>query len=166
MEIKMEHVFDVDIDIFEEIWNDHDIQKRVIKEVPTIKEREIVEEKWDGDKLTRKVSYVGNIPIPKFAQKVIKPHMLVWTEETIGNKRKHRYDFKMIPKYFASRVRCEGYVQLVPIGNKTKRETRSIVELKLDPITRRLAERYISSQLRRTMDAEYKALSKIIKERK
>ncbi|MCX5868012.1 MAG: hypothetical protein NT009_11180 [Proteobacteria bacterium] len=66
------HIFQqfsgIDPDQLNEIWSDPEVIVRIVKSLPNIQEREILEESQDDKFLRRKVRYLAKGPIPTFAQ--------------------------------------------------------------------------------------------------
>lgn len=166
MDIKIEHIFDADIELFEKIWNDQKIiQEEIFPKLPNMKSREVKEERKDKGILHRTVKYTGDsklLDLIPGARKVVKEHMLCWHEETKYYPDKHYYEFKVIPDFFKDRAKFEGECNLVSQGNKTKRTIKGKLEIKAPFVTRKIIEKVISKLLSDVTNAEFKALSEVI----
>jgi len=44
----MEHIFDVPVDKFDELWNNKEVIDNVVAKLPNVKKREVIEEKNKG----------------------------------------------------------------------------------------------------------------------
>ena len=166
MKISYVHHFPgIEPDEFNEIWSNQEVINRVAKALPNIQDRETLEETHDDRQMRRKVRFLGKGPIPKIAQKVIKPHMLSWIEDTVYDKKERVYQVKCTPHFFANRVENEATIKLLPDGQGgTRRVSEGVLELKIPRLAKKLAEKIISGHLNENAETEYQLLKKEVAE--
>ena len=150
----------IDPGVLNEIWSDPEVIARIVKALPNIQERELLEEKQDEKFLRRKVRYLAKVPIPTFAQKVLRPDMLSWVEETVYDKKNQVYQVKCIPHFFADRVENELTIRLLPDGKGgTLRVMEGVFNLRIPFLVRGMAESLINRYLQDNMEREYQVLT-------
>lgn len=166
MKIRVEHVFNVPVDKFDELWNDPEVVKSIVQKLPNVKKREIIEQERRGEHIYRKVLYEGEAEIPDVVKGVIKPDMLKWHEITKYYPDKKEYDFEMIPIYLKDKVKFEGKIRLIPEGpNKTRRIIEGELTLKFNVLVRKVIEGYMKKYMEDNLNEESKALAYEIEKR-
>ncbi|MDD5223639.1 MAG: hypothetical protein PHE84_06595 [bacterium] len=149
----------IEPDKLNEIWSDPEVIVRIVKALPNIQEREILEEKQDEKFLRRKVRYLAKGPIPAFAEKVLRPDMLSWVEETVFDKKNMVYQVKCVPHFFADRVENELTIRLLPDGKGgTLRVIEGVLNLKVPFVVRGMAEHLVNRYLQDNTEKEYQVL--------
>ncbi|MCS7214452.1 MAG: DUF2505 domain-containing protein [Candidatus Calescibacterium sp.] len=159
MKIRMEHVFNIPIDKFDDLWNDPEVIKAVVAKLPNVKKREIIEQEKRGDHVYRKVLYEGEAEIPDVVKGAVKPDMLKWHEITKYYPDRKEYEFEMIPVFMGDKVRFQGKIKLIPEGNKTRRIIEGELTLKFNLLVRKVIESYIKKYMEDNLDHESKALA-------
>ncbi len=159
MKVKMEHIFDVPVDKFDELWNDPDVIRRVVARLPNVKKREVVEQEKRGDHIYRKVLYEGDAEIPDVVKKAVKPDMLKWHEITKYYPERKEYEFEMIPIHFGERINFKGKIKLLEDGKRTKRIIEGELKISFNPLANKIIERYMKKYLEDNMREEARALS-------
>lgn len=160
MKIKVEHIFNVPVDKFDELWNDPEVIRTVVEKLPNVKKREVIEQQNKGDHIYRKVLYEGEAEIPDAVKKAIKPDMLKWHEITKYYPDKKEYEFEMIPVFMGDKIRFKGRIKLIPEGeNKTRRIIEGELTLNFNVLVRKVVESYMKRYLEDNLNQEYKVLS-------
>lgn len=149
----------IDPDKLNDIWSDPNVIVRIVKALPNIQERELLEENQDEKFLRRKVRYLAKGPIPTFAQKVLRPDMLSWVEETVYDKKNRVYQVKCVPHFFADRVENELTIRLLPDGKGgSLRIIEGVLNLKVPFLVRGMAENLVNRYLKDNTEKEYQVL--------
>ena len=159
----MEHIFDVPVDKFDELWNDPEVIENVVKRLPNVKARKVEEQENKGSYIYRKVLYEGEAEIPSAVKKIISPDMLKWHEITKYYPDKKEYEFEMIPVFMGDKIRFKGRIKLLPDGSRTKRVIEGELTVKMNPLTRKVVEKYMKDYMEKNMEVEAKVLSEEMK---
>jgi hypothetical protein len=159
MKVKMEHIFDVPVDKFDELWNDKEVIDNVVAKLPNVKKREVIEEENKGGVVYRKVLYEGEAEIPDIVKGAVKPDMLKWYEITTYYPDKKEYEFEMVPVFFKDKIHFKGKIKLVPEGNKTKRIIEGELKVSFNPLANKIIEKFMKDYLEKNMAVEAKVLS-------
>ncbi len=159
MKIKMEHIFNIPIDKFDELWNDPEVIKSVVQKLPNVKERKLLEQEKRGDHIYRKVLYEGEAEIPDVVKGAVKPDMLKWYEITKYYPDRKEYEFEMIPVFMSDKVRFQGKIKLIPEGNKTRRIIEGELTLNFNILVRKVVESYMKKYMEDNLNQESKALA-------
>jgi len=165
MKISAEHFFPgINPDEFARLWDDPEVFERVLRGIPGYKEREILEQTHDDDYMRRKIKYTIDRQIPRFARRLIKPHMLSWTEETVYNKKERVYRARFIPQYFSDQVGAGATIKLQEEGRGgTRRISEGTIQVKI-PGLGRLAERFVVKTAEEIAEIEYRLTRKEVEE--
>jgi hypothetical protein len=159
MKVKMEHIFDVPVDKFDELWNNKEVIDNVVAKLPNVKKRELIEEENKGGVVYRKVLYEGEAEIPEIVKKSVKPDMLKWYEITTYYPDKKEYEFEMEPVFFKGKIHFKGKIKLIPEGNKTKRIIEGELKVSFNPLANKIIEKFMKDYLEKNMAVEAKVLS-------
>lgn len=160
MKVKMEHIFDVPVDKFDILWSDIEVIDNVVRKLPNVKKREVVEQRNEGGYIYRKVLYEGEAEIPDVVKKAVKPDMLKWYEITKYYPDKKEYEFEMVPVFFEGKIHFKGRIKLLPEGkNKTRRIIEGELKISLNPLVNKIIEKYMKDYLEKNMAVEAKVLS-------
>lgn len=165
MKVKFEHVFNIPIDKFDELWNDPEVIKSVVGKLPNVKERKLIEQENRGNYIYRKVLYEGDAEIPDVVKGAVKPDMLKWYEITKYYPDKREYDFEMIPVFMGDKVRFEGKIKLIPEGNRTRRIIEGELKLNFNVLVRKVVESYMKRYMEDNMNHEAKVLAEEMEKR-
>jgi len=163
MKVRMEHIFDVPVDKFDELWNDQEVIDNVVKRLPNVKSRKVEVQENKGEYIYRKVLYEGDAEIPSAVKKIVTPDMLKWYEVTKYYPDKKEYEFEMIPVFLGDKISFKGKIKLLPEGNKTKRIIEGELKVSINPLANKIVEKYMKDYMEKNMAVEAKVLSEEMK---
>ena len=156
-----EHHFPgIEPDEFNTLWNDLTVFQRITDAFGALKERTIIEQSEDDNSMRRKVKYAVKGEIPKWAQAMLKPHMLSWDEDTVYDKKQRVYRTKFIPHYFTDKIENNITVTLLSDGKGgTRRISEGSLKIKVTGLGR-IAEKFMEGLINKTADKEYELMKK------
>lgn len=156
-----EHHFPgIEPDEFNELWNNLEVFQRITDSFGALKERTVIEQSEDENHMHRKVKYAVKGEIPKWAQSLLKPHMLSWDEETEYDKKTRVYKTKFIPHYFSEKIENDVMIRLLPDGKGgTRRISEGSLKIKITGLGR-IAEKFMEGLITKTADKEYELMKK------
>ena len=161
MKFELLHEFDVDVETFEEITSDPDMEKEYLK-LPNLATREMVKEVEKHGKLHREVRYIANGFIPLAIRHVIKPKMLTWMEISTFDKKKHHTDWHVEPFYLKNVIDCRGtYTCKSNRNGGCLREIHGHIKISI-PFVGAIAENYIITEMKKNFEVEYEITSSFI----
>lgn len=161
MKFELVHYFDVDVEMFEEITSDPDMEKELLK-LPNLATRELIKEVDKNGRLHREVRYIANGFIPLAIRHVIKPKMLTWMEISTFDKKKHLTEWHIEPFYFKDVIDCRGNYACHPDGkNGCRREIHGQLNISI-PVIGNIAENYIITELKKNFEKEYELTTSFI----
>ncbi|MEW5947258.1 MAG: DUF2505 family protein [bacterium] len=164
MKFKLTHHFDVNTEKFEKLTTDTNLQD-YIDTLPNLKEREDLEVIEDERYVRRKVRNFAIGVIPKEIRHVLKPRMLSWIEESVYDKLKHEFEWKITPYYFRDVFKCSGtYKYIDESDSRMRREIEGDLTISV-PVIGPIAERYIIRELRKNFEAEYRFTANYIRKK-
>lgn len=159
------HEFDIPLDALELAVVSPDLAAGLVSQLAAGQDRPTgitqTEHHLEGTRLNRVLSFQANVRLPAFARGVVTREMCAWDERTTYDLRRHEADWVIEPRVkpeWRRFFRAAGTYALLPLGED---RTRRVVEgeLALDvPVVRQVAERMIMAEVRKTFDAEAKAL--------
>lgn len=154
MHFEIVHEFDIPLDAVELAVLSPNLIERLKPHLTNMDEVKQTSHAMTGGTFERVWRYHANVRIPTFARNHMTRAMLGWDEHSIYDLKKHsaRWTILVNPswtKYFQS----EGTYELVPSGTGTKRIIKGELALNV-PVLRRVAERRILAEVKKTFDAE------------
>ncbi len=115
----------------------------------------------DGDVHTRVLSFQANVKLPAFARGVVTREMCAWDEKTTFNLRTHRGEWVVDPNVkpeWKRFFRASGTYALEALeGGRTRRTVEGDLELAV-PVVKKVAERMIIGEIKKTFEAEAETL--------
>lgn len=170
--VDLEHVFDVaPTALWEAVWDPRLITFMCAR-LSTLERREVLKEEVLPDGRTRRI--VRSVPrdrVPGFARKVLSVEMLAWEEEQTFFRKLRPEDptisFTITPSSgLRSLFSCHGHYTVEPIdeGKRSRRMIHFEIEVRVGPLVRGLAERYLASEISRGLDEEAKEMVVFLKE--
>lgn len=164
MKFELLHEFDVDVETFEDITSDPDMEKEYLK-LPNLATRELVKEAEKNGKLYREVHYIANGFIPLAIRHVIKPKMLTWKEISTFDTKKHHTDWRVETYYFKNVIDCRGTYTCKSNGNGAcLREIHGHIKISI-PLVGPIAEEYIIREMKKNFEVEYDLTSSFIEKK-
>ena len=157
MHFEITHDFEIPRDAVELAVISPDLFSRLRARLTNMEEVRQKQHVLQDGILDRIWAYQANVKVPVFAQKVVTREMLSWDEISRYELEKHTAHWEVHPnvrpewrKYF----HAEGTYTLEATGNgHTRRVVKGELDLKV-PVVKRMAERAILSEIRKTFDAE------------
>lgn len=161
MKFELLHEFDVEVETFEEITSDPDMEKEYLK-LPNLATRELVKEVEKNGKVYREVRYIANGFIPLVIRHAIKPKMLTWMEISTWDKKKHVTNWHIEPFFFKNVIDCRGIYTCKSNGNGgCLREIEGHLKISI-PVIGAIAENYIITEMKKNFEVEYEITSNFI----
>lgn len=134
-----------------------------LQDLPNVSKSELMEERDAGDRKYIKVKWNVHGQIPPLAQKIIKPEMLTFIEDSVWDRKTLTYSTKIIPHFFKQQVDCRHKVEFFDNGDgRTKRVLSGFFEFKV-PIIGPLFEVVVIKYLKQNSDADFKLSSNALK---
>ncbi len=156
MHYKKERIYDYELDFVVNSLMDSKEPLYTFEELPNVTQNKEIWREEKGNLRYLKVEWCAHGQIPKVAQKVVSPKMLTWIEESIWDKEKYIYSFKIKPFYFAKQIDCEGSTKFY---SKGKNKCARLFDIKLRihiPVVGLVLEMAILELLKKNEEEEYK----------
>jgi hypothetical protein len=158
VQFEIFHDFEIPRDAIELAVLSPDLAKRMAPRLSGIESVEQREHSLEGGVLERLWCWQANVRIPSFAERYVTREMCAWDERSTYDLRRHASAWSIKPhvkpewqKYFTA----SGTYELMALeGGATRRTVRGELELRVTPLVRRVAERMIVAEVRKTFDAE------------
>ena len=157
MQFEIAHDFEIPRDALELAVISPDLFSRLRARLTNMEEVRQKQHVLQGGILDRIWAYQANVKVPVFAKKVVTREMLSWDEISRYELDKHMARWEVHPnvkadwkKYF----HAEGTYALEELASgKTRRVVKGELDLRV-PVVKRVAERAILGEIRKTFDAE------------
>jgi hypothetical protein len=155
------HEFDIPVDALELAVISPNLVDKLLPKIASLKVgiESIAQKSHDlkNGVLDRVWRYQANVPIPPFARGYITRDMCAWDEVSVYDLKRHASHWTIKPnvkpeweKYFAG----SGTYEVFPLGSgRSKRVVAGEVQLNV-PLVRKVAERMIVGEVKKTFDAE------------
>jgi hypothetical protein len=160
VQFEITHDFDIPRDAVELAVLSPTLAGRLAPRLANIERVDQREHSLKDRVLERVWSWQANVKIPGFAERYVTRDMCAWEERSSYSLDRHASDWTIEPcvkpewrKYFEAK----GTYELVAIAEgRTRRVVRGAIELKLGSrsLFKRLGERMIVSEVKKTFDAE------------
>ena len=163
MHFEIVHDFDIPLDAIELAVVSPNL---IDKLAPRLKNIEGMRQKSHAMKdgvFERVWSYHANVKIPGFAKGYVTPDMLGWDEHSAYDLSKHRAEWTIHPHFkqaWRKFFRASGTYTLVPRRDGTRRVIKGDLELNV-PVVRKVAERMIVNEVKKTFEAEAATLREL-----
>jgi hypothetical protein len=155
------HEFDIPLDALELAVLSPTLCPKLAQRLPNVESIQQKEHVLRDDRLERVWSYRANVRLPAFARAYVTPEMMAWDERYTYDIKKHTAEFQILPhvkadwrKYFAS---SGSYVLTALDRGRTRRTVEGSVDLRFR-LFRQVAEKLITSEVRKMFDAEAETL--------
>ncbi len=151
MHFEISHDFDIPRDAIELAVLSPDLVRRMAPRLSSVEHVEQREHAWKDGVLDRVWSWKANVKIPNFATRYVTREMCAWDERSTYEMKHHSSRWTIEPHVKPAWRKSE----LVALGqDRTRRVVRGDVELRVTPLVRKMAERMIVGEVRKTFDAE------------
>lgn len=135
---------------------DSEIPIYEMAELPNVSNSKELEIRDEGDKKYIKVEWCVHGQIPKIAQKLVRPEMLTFIEDSVWDRTTNVYSTRVIPHHFKKQVNCRHRVELKDNGDgRTKRILAGFFEFKV-PVIGPIFEQVILKYLKQNAEADFK----------
>jgi hypothetical protein len=155
---EISHDFDIPRDAVELAVLSPDLAKRITPRLTGIERVEQREHALKNGVLERVWSYQANVKLPRFAERYVTREMLAWDERTTYEIHRHASSWTIVPRVkpeWRKFFDASGTYELISLGEaRTRRIVRGELELRVSPLFRKVAERMIVGEVRKTFDAE------------
>ena len=158
MHFEITHDFDIPRDAVELAVLSPDLAQRLGSRLSGIEHIDQREHTLKNGVLERVWSFQANVTLPRFAERYVTREMCAWDERMTYELMRHASSWTIAPhvkpewrKYFDA----AGTYELIALGEaRTRRIVRGDLELRVPPLFRKVAERMIVGEMRKTLDAE------------
>lgn len=131
MDFEITHSFDAPPDEVAEAMLNEDYQHS-LSDVSQLEERELLEQKTDGDgRIVRRVRCVLDIDVSGAAKKFMGEGNPAWVERATWHEDKMRWDFVIEPEVAGELLDAQGTIGIMPAGDKTVRTVRGKVKVRV-----------------------------------
>ena len=158
MRFEIAHEFDIPRDAVELAVISPDLATRMAPRLNGIEHVEQREHALKNGVLERVWSYQANVKLPAFAARYVTREMCAWDERSTYELRRHASSWTIVPRVkpaWRKFFDASGTYELISLGEaRTRRIVRGELELRVSPLFRKVAERMIVGEVRKTFDAE------------
>lgn len=115
MDIRCEHIIDIDAEeYFDKIYFNDEFNSQLFKDLG-FKEREVVKQEDRGDTIYREVRQVPVRELPKVILKALGAEQLEYTEKGTYHKDRKMVDIEVVPSIKPDRIKVTGRFWIEPI---------------------------------------------------
>ena len=132
-----------------------------LADLPNVSTNVPIEERDAGDKKYIKVKWDVHGQLPPIVQKIVKPNMLTFIEDSVWDRKKRIYSTKIIPRFFKNAIDAHHQLEFTEEGSRTKRILRGHFEFKV-PIVGPIFEGLVISLLKQNIEADFKLSTKAL----
>ena len=158
------HHYNYPIKTVTKLLMEHDPPIYDLVDLPNVSTNKLLNDRWEGDKRYLQVEWCVHGQIPKLAQKIIKPDMLTFVEDSIWDGTKLTYTTRIIPHHFKNQINAQHRVTFTDAGDgRTKRVLSGIFEVKI-PLIGLVFEIAILQQLKDNCEADFKISASSLKQ--
>ena len=158
MHFEITHDFDIPRDAVELAVLSPELAKQLASRLTGIERVDQREHTLKDGVLERTWSYQADVKVPRFAERYVTREMCAWDERTIYQIDRHASSWSIVPRVkpeWRKLFDAAGTYELISLGEaRTRRIVRGELELRVSPLFRRVAERMIVGEVRKTFDAE------------
>ncbi len=135
-----------------------------LSDLPNVSTNKLLEERDLGDRKIIKVEWCVHGQMPTIVQKVVKPEMMTFIEDSIWDRTTRVYSTKIIPHFFKNVVNCSHKVELTDNKDgRTKRVLSGFFEFKV-PVIGPVFEGAVITHLKKNADEDFKLSSRALKQ--
>lgn len=131
-------------------------------DLPNVSSSKPLSERDEGDKRYIKAEWCVHGQIPKLAQKLVKPDMLTFVEDSVWDRKTKTYSTKIIPHHFANKVNCRHKVEFKDNGDgRTQRIISGFFEVTI-PIIGPVFEMAVIGHIKQNAQEDYNISNKAL----
>jgi hypothetical protein len=161
---EISHEFDIPLDALELAVISPNLCQKLASRFSNIERVQQKEHLLRENRCERVWAFRADFRLPAFARPYVTPEMMAWDERFVYDIKKHSADWSIAPhmrpewrKYFDA----SGTYELSALDSgRTKRTIQGTVDLRV-PVLRQVAEKLITSEVRKTWDAEAETLREL-----
>jgi hypothetical protein len=162
VQFEISHDFDIPRDAVELAVLSPDLAGRIERRLSGIEHVIQKQHVLKNGVLERVWSFQAHVRLPQFAERYVTREMLAWDERTTYEIRRHAASWTIAPNVkpeWRKYLDASGTYELISLGEaRTRRIVRGDLELRVTPLMRKVAERVIVSEVRKSFDAEASVL--------
>lgn len=153
---KITHYYDQSLETVCDLLMESETPIYELVDLPNVSTTKPISEEDKGDKKYVKNEWCVHGQIPKIAQKIVKPEMLTFIEDSVWDRTRKTYTAKIIPHFFKKQLNARHKVEFFDNGDgRTKRILTGFIEIKI-PVIGPVVELAIVSQLKDNAEADFK----------
>lgn len=153
---KITHYYDFSLKTVCYLLMDHQPPIYELIDLPNVSQAKLLEEKDLGDKKLIRNEWCVHGQIPKLAQKIIKPDMLTFIEDSVWDRKTLIYSTKIIPHHFKKVIDAHHKVEFFDNKDgRTKRILSGVFEVKI-PLIGPIFEIAVLQQLKQNCEVDFK----------
>lgn len=99
--------------------------------LPDVKQIQVLKREDEGGIVRMTNEWVASTQIPKVAQAVIKPEMLVWLDHAEWDAQAYTCDWRIETRMFTQQVRCQGHNTYIERDGGTELQIRGALDVDL-----------------------------------
>lgn len=150
------HFYDYHIDTVTSLLMDSKVPIYDLADLPNVSTNKLLSEKDEGDKRYLKVEWCVHGQIPKIAQKIIRPEMLTFVEDSIWDRTTKTYSTKIIPHFFKKQFDARHKVEFTDHGDgRTMRVLTGHFDAKI-PIVGPVFEQVVMKYLKQNAEEDFR----------
>jgi hypothetical protein len=136
-----------------------------MEKLPNVSTRKVVEVRRDGAKFYRKTEWCVHGQIPAVAQKIIRPEMLTFCEDTVWDDDEGAFFTSIKPHVLKDVLKCTSVSRWSKFGDcVTQREYEGDIQVRL-PVIGSIVEKTIMEQLKKNCEQNAKMVVEALTER-
>jgi hypothetical protein len=132
-----------------------------LADLPNVSTNQQLEDRDAGDKKYIKVKWDVQGQLPPIVQKVVKPNMLTFVEDSVWDRRTRVYSTKILPSFFKNVIDAHHQLEFTEEKGRTKRLLRGHFEFKV-PVVGPIFEGLVVNLLKQNIEADFKLSTKAL----
>lgn len=161
---KITHYYNYQLKTVCKLLMDNDKPIYELVDLPNVSQNTPLEERDMGDKKFLKIKWCVHGQMPPIVQKVVKPEMLTFIEESVWDRKTFTYSTKIIPHFFAKQIDARHKVEFFDNGDgRTKRVLSGTFEVRI-PIIGAIFELTILKVLKQNCEDDFKMSNNALKQ--
>lgn len=150
------HYYDFHIDTVTQILMDSKEPIYDLLDLPNASGLKPISERDEGDKKFIKNEWCVHGQIPPIAQKLIRPDMLTFIEDSVWDRTTKMYTANIIPHHFSKVITAKHRVEFYDNGDgRTRRALKGIFEARI-PIIGPIFEKTVIKYLKQNAEEDFK----------
>ena len=123
-----------------------------MEDMPNVSARREIERRWEGTKLYKKFEWDVHGQIPRAAQRIIRPEMLNFIEDSVWDNDDSTFITQIIPRFLKKQITCSTKSKWTALNPKqSHRRFEGTLEIRI-PVIGPLCERAIIDHLKKNCE--------------